>query len=101
MSDAPAPMVCSQAVHKSFGRLHVLKGVSLQVPRGGMVALLGANGAGKTTTLKAVSNLLRSERGGAAFQIADQCRTDTLALPAVVDRQAELGHQPVGERPGL
>jgi branched-chain amino acid transport system ATP-binding protein len=41
----------------------VLKGVSLQVPRGGMVALLGANGAGKTTTLKAVSNLLRSERG--------------------------------------
>ncbi|MEM1343515.1 MAG: ABC transporter ATP-binding protein [Pseudomonadota bacterium] len=41
----------------------VLKGVSLQVPRGSIVALLGGNGAGKTTTLKAVSNLLRSERG--------------------------------------
>ena len=41
----------------------VLKGVSLQVPKGGVTALLGGNGAGKTTTLKAVSNLLHSERG--------------------------------------
>ncbi len=41
----------------------VLKGVSLEVPEGGVVALLGANGAGKTTTLKAISNLLRAERG--------------------------------------
>ena len=41
----------------------VLKGVSLSVPKGGIVALLGANGAGKTTTLKAISNLLRAERG--------------------------------------
>src|SRR5262249_85533 len=40
----------------------VLKGVSLAVPRGGIVALLGANGAGKTTTLKAISNLLHSHR---------------------------------------
>jgi len=41
----------------------VLKGVSLTVPRGGITALLGGNGAGKTTTLKAISNLLHSERG--------------------------------------
>jgi branched-chain amino acid transport system ATP-binding protein len=41
----------------------VLKGVSLSVPKGGIVALLGANGAGKTTTLKAISNLLHAERG--------------------------------------
>jgi len=41
----------------------VLRGVSLQVPEGGIVALLGANGAGKTTTLKAISNLLHAERG--------------------------------------
>ena len=40
-----------------------LKGVSLAVPKGGIVALLGGNGAGKTTTLKAISNLLNSERG--------------------------------------
>jgi len=41
----------------------VLKGVSLEVARGGIVALLGANGAGKSTTLKAISNLLHAERG--------------------------------------
>jgi len=41
----------------------VLKGVSLEVPKGGIVALLGANGAGKTTALKAISNLLSAERG--------------------------------------
>ena len=40
-----------------------LKGVSLTVPKGGIVALLGGNGAGKTTTLRAVSNLLQGERG--------------------------------------
>ena len=43
--------------------IQVLKGVSLQVPAGGIVALLGANGAGKSTTLKAIGGLLRSERG--------------------------------------
>src|SRR5262245_64346954 len=41
----------------------VLKGVSLKVAKGEIVALLGANGAGKSTTLKAISNLLSAERG--------------------------------------
>jgi len=41
----------------------VLKGVSLDVPEGSIVALLGGNGAGKSTTLKSISNLLRAERG--------------------------------------
>lgn len=43
--------------------LLAIKGVSLEVPRGGMVALLGSNGAGKSTTLKAISGLLKAERG--------------------------------------
>jgi len=47
----------------------VLKGVSLHVPEGGIVAILGANGAGKTTTLKAISNLLHAERGEVASVI--------------------------------
>ena len=45
------------------GAILVLKGVSLSVPSGGLVALLGANGAGKTSTLKAISRLVQSERG--------------------------------------
>ena len=57
-----------------------IKGVSIDVPEGGMVALLGANGAGKSTTLKAVSGLLYSERGevtrgGVLFRGVDLART--------------------------
>ena len=66
----------------------VLKGVSLNVPPGGVVALLGANGAGKTTTLKAVSNLLAAERGDVTkgtIYFRDQ-RIDQLSPNEVVRR---------------
>ena len=56
----------------------VLQGVSLSVPEGGVVALLGANGAGKTTTLKAISNLLRAERGDITKGIDHVCRPGRL-----------------------
>ena len=63
-SSAAAPLLSVNNIEVIYDRvILVLKGVSLDVPAGGVVALLGANGAGKTTTLKAVSNLLRSERG--------------------------------------
>ncbi len=59
-----APILSLNNVEVVYDRvILVLKGVSLSVPDGGIVALLGANGAGKTTTLKAISNLLHSERG--------------------------------------
>ena len=64
----------------------VLKGVSLDVPKGKIVALLGANGAGKSTTLKAVSNLLRTERGEVTKGSIefDGKRTDTLTTNDLV-----------------
>jgi len=63
-SPAPAALLGVNNIEVIYDSvILVLKGVSLNVPRGGIVALLGANGAGKTTTLKAISNLLRSERG--------------------------------------
>ncbi|WP_213285887.1 ABC transporter ATP-binding protein [Bradyrhizobium sp. sGM-13] len=63
-TEAAAPFLSVNNIEVVYDHvILVLKGVSLDVPRGGIVALLGANGAGKTTTLKAVSNLLHSERG--------------------------------------
>lgn len=59
----------------------VLRGVSLSVPRGGITALLGANGAGKSTTLKAISNLLTSERGAVTKGTITYGGAPTLALP--------------------
>lgn len=62
--DAARPLLDVNGIEVIYNHvILVLKGVSLAVPEGGIVALLGANGAGKTTTLKAVSNLLRAERG--------------------------------------
>ena len=68
---APATADTAAGIYLSINNIEViydhvilvLKGVSLDVPKGHIVALLGANGAGKTTTLKAISNLLRAERG--------------------------------------
>jgi branched-chain amino acid transport system ATP-binding protein len=63
-SSAAAPLLVINNIEVIYDHvILVLKGVSLMVPEGGIVALLGANGAGKTTTLKAISNLLRAERG--------------------------------------
>ena len=61
---AAAPLLAVNNIEVIYNHvILVLKGVSLAVPERGIVALLGANGAGKTTTLKAISNLLRAERG--------------------------------------
>src|SRR5215813_5557300 len=63
-ANAPATILALNNIEVVYNHvILVLKGVSLAVPRGRIVALLGANGAGKTTTLKAISNLLRAERG--------------------------------------
>lgn len=69
----------------------VLKGVSIEVPRGGIVALLGANGAGKSTTLKSVSGLLKHEDGRITDgsiefegQRIDRCSTEKIARSGIV-----------------
>ena len=64
----------------------VLKGVSLEVPHGGIISLLGANGAGKTTTLEAVSNLVKAERGEVTKGTVEfeGKRIDKMYAPAVV-----------------
>ena len=79
----------------------VLKGVSLEVPEGRIVALLGANGAGKTTTLKAISNLLRVERGEVTKgsieyrgQRVDRLNASTLVRQGVI--QVMEGRHPFG-----
>ena len=79
----------------------VLKGVSLEVPEGRIVTLLGANGAGKTTTLKAISNLLRVERGEVtkgSIEYRGQ-RVDRLNASALVKQgviQVMEGRHPFG-----
>jgi branched-chain amino acid transport system ATP-binding protein len=64
MATASTPILTINGIEVIYNHvILVLKGVSLTVPEAGIVALLGGNGAGKTTTLRAVSNLLKGERG--------------------------------------
>jgi branched-chain amino acid transport system ATP-binding protein len=85
----------------------VLKGVSLRVPPGGIVALLGANGAGKSTTLKAISGLLRTERGdvtrgsiefsGAAIHRLDPAQVVKRGIVQVMEGRHVFEHLTVEE----
>ncbi len=60
-------MLCLQDVEAGYGKTNCLKGVSLEVNPGEIVALLGANGAGKTTTLMAISGLVAVRKGSVVF----------------------------------
>ena len=86
---APAPLLAVSNIEVIYDHvILVLKGVSLRVPEGGIVALLGANGSGKSTTLKAISGLLRTERGDVTkggIELAGEA-IHRLAPDAVVQR---------------
>jgi len=74
-----------------YGVIEALRGISLSVPTGEVVALIGANGAGKTTTLRAVSKMLRPTRGSLVFQGED---VKGLASHQMVERG--MAHAPEG-----
>ena len=59
------PAIQVQGLHKSYNKLHVLRGVDFDMERGGIFALLGSNGAGKTTVVKILSTLLKADAGTA------------------------------------
>jgi branched-chain amino acid transport system ATP-binding protein len=64
---APVPLLAVRDLHAGYGRVGVLEGVSLEVPEGGFVALVGSNGAGKSTLLRAISGLVSSTGGQIVF----------------------------------
>jgi ABC-2 type transport system ATP-binding protein len=69
------PAIQVRGLHKSYGKLHVLRGVDLDVAPGSIFALLGSNGAGKTTIVKILSTLLKADAGTASvhgFDVATQ-----------------------------
>lgn len=71
-------MINVKGVHKSFGKVHALRGVSFDAPDGKITGLLGPNGAGKSTTLRVLYTVLKPDRGSALIDGADVV-TDSLA----------------------
>ncbi len=80
-------------VHVYYGNIHALKGISIQVEEGEVVAMLGANGAGKTTTLRTISGLLRPREGSVRLRGE---AIDTMPPHVIVYKG--VGHAPEGRR---
>lgn len=78
-------------VHSYYGRIHALKGISLNVDEGEIVTLIGANGAGKSTTLRTISGLIHPKQGRITLKDRDISRIDP---HLIVD--AGVGHVPEG-----
>lgn len=78
-------------VHSYYGRIHALKGISLEVNEGEIVTLIGANGAGKSTTLRTISGLLHPKQGQILLNGKDISHLDPHKIV-----QAGVGHVPEG-----
>jgi len=64
-------MLKVQDLHVYYGGIHALKGISIDVPRGRIVTLIGANGAGKSSTLRAIAGLIKNKKGAITYNGAD------------------------------
>jgi branched-chain amino acid transport system ATP-binding protein len=93
MTPAPAPLLELREVHAGYGGITALRGVSLQVQSGEIVALIGANGAGKTTTLMCISGIVPSRQGSIRFQGR---AIETLSAHRIV--ASGLAHVPEGRK---
>ena len=71
-------MIKVDGIHKSFGKVHAVRGVSFDAPDGKITGLLGPNGAGKSTTLRVLYTVLKPDVGSASIDGADVV-TDSLA----------------------
>ncbi len=78
-------------VHSYYGRIHALKGISIEVNEGEIVTLIGANGAGKSTTLRTISGLIHPRQGKVTFEGQDISHTE----PHLIVKRG-LGHVPEG-----
>ncbi len=87
------PMLSVQDIHTYYGDSYILQGISLEVPEGSVVALLGRNGMGKTTLIRSIMSLTPPRRGRVLFK-----ETDITALPAERIVRMGMGLVPQGRR---
>ncbi|MES2319070.1 MAG: ABC transporter ATP-binding protein [Pseudomonadota bacterium] len=85
----PEPILQLSGVHTHIGEYHILQGVDLVVPRGGLSVLLGRNGAGKTTTLRTIMGLWKASAGSVRFD-----GRDITALPTPDIAQSGIAYVP-------
>ncbi|MBW3512271.1 ABC transporter ATP-binding protein [Janthinobacterium sp. NKUCC06_STL] len=86
-------MLTISNLHAAYGKVEVLHGISLDVPKGKLVTLIGSNGAGKTTTMRAISGMLKPKSGSVTLGGKDVTGLDSHRIA-----RAGLAHSPEGRR---
>ena len=86
-------MLSIQNLHAAYGKVEVLHGISLEVPKGKLVTLIGSNGAGKTTTMRAISGMIKPKSGSVQLDGRDITGLDSHRIA-----RAGLAHSPEGRR---
>ena len=86
-------MLSINNLHAAYGKVEVLHGISLDVPKGKLVTLIGSNGAGKTTTMRAISGMLNPRSGSVTLGGKDVTGLDSHKIA-----RAGLAHSPEGRR---
>ena len=86
-------MLTIQNLHAAYGKVEVLHGISLEVPKGKLVTLIGSNGAGKTTTMRAISGMIKPKSGSVTLG-----GVDITGLESHKIARAGLAHSPEGRR---
>jgi branched-chain amino acid transport system ATP-binding protein len=86
-------MLSISNLHAAYGKVEVLHGISLEVPKGKLVTLIGSNGAGKTTTMRAISGMIKPKGGKVTLDGKDITGHDSHKIA-----RAGLAHSPEGRR---
>ena len=86
-------MLSIQNLHAAYGKVQVLHGISLDVPKGKLVTLIGSNGAGKTTTMRAISGMIKPTSGSVSLG-----GRDITGLESHKIARSGLAHSPEGRR---
>ena len=86
-------MLSISNLHAAYGKVEVLHGISLEVPRGKLVTLIGSNGAGKTTTMRAISGMIKPKSGTVSLDGKDITGFDSHRIA-----RSGLAHSPEGRR---
>lgn len=86
-------MLTINNLHAAYGKVEVLHGISLEVPKGKLVTLIGSNGAGKTTTMRAISGMIKPRSGSVTLGGKDVTGLDSHKIA-----RAGLAHSPEGRR---
>ena len=86
-------MLTISNLHAAYGKVEVLHGISLDVPKGKVVTLIGSNGAGKTTTMRAISGMIKPKAGSVTLAGKDVTGMDSHRIA-----RAGLAHSPEGRR---